>query len=146
MRASARTTLLSELGRDPCGLQRFLSQGCATGRRVLLVVDQFEEVFTLCHDEFEREAFAENLVRATQAGAATVVIALRADFYPHCARYASLRQAIAQHQEFVGPMDPVELRQAIELPAAQGGWSLEPGLADLLLRDVALAYVLHRAS
>jgi WD40 repeat protein/DNA-binding SARP family transcriptional activator len=135
-RESACTTLLSELGRDPCGLQRFLSQGRATGRRALLVVDQFEEVFTLCHDEFEREAFIENLMSATQLGAAVVVIALRADFYPHCARYASLRQAIAQHQEFVGPMDPAELRQAIELPAARGGWSIEPGLIDLLLRDV----------
>jgi WD40 repeat protein/DNA-binding SARP family transcriptional activator len=133
---STRTTLLNELGRDPCGLQRFLSQARSTGRRALLVVDQFEEVFTVCHDEFEREAFIENVLAAAQLGAASVVIALRADFYPHCARYASLRQAIAQHQEFVGPMSPAELRRAIELPAARGSWSFEPGLVDLLLRDV----------
>jgi hypothetical protein len=131
-----RAHLLHELGRDPYGLQRFLGQARSAGRRALLVVDQFEEVFTVCRDEFEREAFVENVLAAAQLGAASVVIALHADFYPHCARYASLRQAIAQHQEYVGPMSPAELRRAIEMPAARGGWSFEPGLVDLLLRDV----------
>jgi WD40 repeat protein/DNA-binding SARP family transcriptional activator len=131
-----RRRLLNELARDPFGLQRFLGSARSTGRRPLLVVDQFEEVFTLCLDEFEREAFIENLLTAAQAGAASVVVALRADFYSHCARYPALREAVAQHQEFVGPMNPAELRRAIEAPAARGDWTLERGLVELLLRDV----------
>src|SRR5207253_10832856 len=56
--------------------------------------------------------------------------------YPHCARYADLRQAVAEHQEYVGPMSSEEQRRAIELPAQRGDWKLELGLVDLLLRDV----------
>ena len=82
-----RTRLLNELARDPFGLQQFLGRARSMGRRPLLVVDQLEEVFTLCHEEFEREAFIENLLTAAHAGAASIVIALRADFYSHCARY-----------------------------------------------------------
>ena len=90
-------------------------------------MDQFEELFTLCRDPFEREAFVDNLLDASQAGgSATVLIALRADFYPHCAQYLDLRQAVAEHQEYVGPMSSEELRRAIELPAQHAEWKLEP--------------------
>ena len=132
-----RVLVLDELSRDSRGLWRWLTRRGRPGRRVMLVVDQFEELFTLCHDNFEREAFVENLLGAAeQDGPAAVVIALRADFYAHCAPYASLREAVAQHQEYVGPMTLAELRRAIEQPAQQSGWELEPALVDLLLRDV----------
>ncbi|HLZ31917.1 MAG TPA: BTAD domain-containing putative transcriptional regulator [Chloroflexota bacterium] len=132
-----RALVLDELSRDSRGLWRWLTQRVRPGRRAVLVVDQFEELFTLCHDNFEREAFAENLLGAAEPdGPAAVVIALRADFYAHCAPYASLREAVAQHQEYVGPMTLAELRRAIQEPAHQSGWELEPGLVDLLLRDV----------
>jgi WD40 repeat protein len=135
--AEERTHLASELGRDPYGLRRFLEQRLRSATRTVLVVDQFEELFTICQDGFEREAFAENLVVAADSGgSARIVITLRADFYAHCADYAPLREALAQHQEYVGPLSATELRQAIEAPADQGGWELEPGLVDLLLRDV----------
>jgi WD40 repeat protein/transcriptional regulator with XRE-family HTH domain len=106
--------------------------------RVLILIDQFEETFTLCHDEAERLAFIENLLSLAQdtASKTTVVIALRADFYSHCAQYPSLRQAVAAEQEYIGQMSPDELRRAIEEPARRGGWEFEAGLVDLLLNEV----------
>ena len=106
--------------------------------RVLILVDQFEEVFTLCHDEIERIAFIENLLSSAQdrSKKITVVIALRADFYSHCAQYPLLRQAVAAEQEYIGQMTAEELRRAIEEPAKRGGWAFEPGLVDVLLNDI----------
>ena len=130
-----REALLEELSRDPHGLRRLIKR--KQWPSVVLVVDQFEELFTLCQDPFEREAFAENIIAATDAGLSTrVVIALRADFYAQCAQYPTLREAVAQHQEYVGALGASELRQAIEGPAAHGNWEIESGLVELLLRDV----------
>jgi WD40 repeat protein/DNA-binding SARP family transcriptional activator len=108
------------------------------GERLLLVIDQFEELFTLCHNETQRSAFVDALMAAASpeaGGRTSVVIALRADFYAHCAPYAALREALAQNQEYIGPMNAEELRRAIEEPARRGGWEFEPGLVDLFLRD-----------
>lgn len=106
--------------------------------RVLILVDQFEEVFTLCRDEIERIDFIERLVSLAQETSRknTVVIALRADFYSHCAQYPLLRQVVAGEQEYIGQMTAEELRCAIQEPAKRGGWELEPGLVDILLQDV----------
>lgn len=103
-----------------------------------LVVDQFEELFTLCRDEKEQAAFVNNLLTAAlhPGGVAIVIIVLRADFYAHCARYGALRQALSQHQVYIGPMTGAELRRAIEEPAFAGHWELEPGLTDLMLHDI----------
>jgi WD40 repeat protein/transcriptional regulator with XRE-family HTH domain len=106
--------------------------------RALILVDQFEEVFTLCRDELERINFIERLISLSRepSGKYSVVIALRSDFYSHCAQYPLLRKAIAEEQEFIGQMTTEELRCAIEEPAKRGGWELEPGLVDILLQDV----------
>jgi WD40 repeat protein/serine/threonine protein kinase/DNA-binding SARP family transcriptional activator len=106
--------------------------------RLCLVIDQFEELFTLCRQDDERAAFVGNLMGAVMPeadGIVTIVIALRADFYAHCAQYADLREALARHQEYIGPMSAEELRQAIEEPALRSGWEFESGLVDLLLRE-----------
>ena len=103
------------------------------------MVDQFEELFTLCRDEFEREAFIDNLLAAVApdgGGPVTLVLTLRADFYAHLAQYPELREAVAKQQEYIGPMTAEELRRAMEEPARRGGWEFEPGLVDLILRDV----------
>jgi WD40 repeat protein/DNA-binding SARP family transcriptional activator/ABC-type branched-subunit amino acid transport system substrate-binding protein len=135
--AKERAKLVSELGRDPHGLQRFLVRRSRSDGPTMLIVDQFEELFTICQDSFEREAFVENMLAAAETDSPDrMVITLRADFYAHCGLYPSLRHALAHHQEYVGPLSATELRQAIEAPAEQGGWELEPGLVDLLLRDV----------
>lgn len=106
--------------------------------RALIVVDQFEEVFTICRDEMERIAFIEHLLACAQENSkkTSVIIALRADFYSHCAQYPLLRQAVAAEQEYIGQMTTQELRRAIEEPARRGGWEFEPGLVDILLNDV----------
>jgi WD40 repeat protein len=106
--------------------------------RALLLVDQFEEVFTLCRDELERITFIEKLLSTTKdkSGKITIVIALRADFYSHCAQYPLLRQAVAAEQEYIGQMTAEELRRAIEEPAKRGGWEFEAGLIDTLLNDI----------
>ena len=105
---------------------------------VLLLIDQFEELFTLCRSETEQAAFVDNLLTAAfqPDGKAIITIVLRADFYAQCSRFTLLRQALAKHQEYIGAMSTKELRSAIEKPAQLGHWELEPGLVDLLLRDV----------
>jgi WD40 repeat protein/transcriptional regulator with XRE-family HTH domain len=110
----------------------------ATSERLLTLVDQFEETFTLCRDESERALFIDKLLRLAQepSGRITIVIALRADFYSHCAQYPLLRQAVAAQQEYIGQMTAEELRRAIEEPAKRGGWEFERGLVDVLLHDI----------
>lgn len=105
-------------------------------RRPILVVDQFEELFTLCQNESERRFFIDKLCNAAEEGLAFVVIALRADFYAACEPYENLRRILSQNQEYIGPMKASELRRAIEEPARVYGWLFEPGLADLMLRDI----------
>jgi WD40 repeat protein/DNA-binding SARP family transcriptional activator len=110
----------------------------AEEERLLLVVDQFEEVFTSCRDEGERAAFLAALTEAAWADRyVTVVVAIRADYYGHCAPVPALAGLLAANHLLVGPMDPDELRRAIELPAHRAGLRLEPGLADAMVGEVA---------
>jgi WD40 repeat protein len=101
----------------------------------LLIVDQFEEVFTLCRDDEERRQFIDALLDAA-AGGVRVVVVLRADFYGHCATYPRLASALEEDQALVGPMTEEELRRAIERPAGHAGLLLEPGVVEGILRDV----------
>ena len=80
--------------------------GAKNGQNHLVLVDQFEETFTLCRDENERAEFIERLITIARDKPAktTVVIALRADFYSHCAQYPLLREAVAAEQEYIGQM------------------------------------------
>jgi hypothetical protein len=81
----------------------------------------------------------DNLMSAVAdgpTGPVAVAIALRADFYAHCAQFAGLRQMLGRTQVYIGPMDRDELRRTVEGPAQHGGWTLEPGLADMILDDV----------
>jgi energy-coupling factor transporter ATP-binding protein EcfA2 len=107
-------------------------------RRLVVLVDQVEEVFTLCHDEGLRQALIDNLLYASNVaeGQTMVLLAMRADFYGKCAAYPTLAAALADHQLLVGPMTEDELRRAIERPAQLAGCEFEPGLVDTLLRDV----------
>ncbi len=118
-------------GVDPeAALQRSL----AAGPPPLLVVDQLEELFTLCDDEEARARFLDALLDLR--GAAAVVVALRADFYGHCAAHPRLASALAEHQHLLGPMRSEEIRRAIEAPARAAGLRLDPGLVDTMLADV----------
>ncbi|MEO5887026.1 MAG: BMP family ABC transporter substrate-binding protein [Anaerolineales bacterium] len=136
----ATSTLMDDLSRDPRSLQIFVKRQLLLENHanVLLVIDQFEELFALCRSEEERASFIGNLLMASSetGSPVIVVITLRADFYAHCANYIALREALAQNQEYIGAMSNNELRRAIEEPARRGRWELEPGLIDLLLHDV----------
>jgi WD40 repeat protein len=106
--------------------------------RVVALVDQFEEVFTLCPKEDLREALIRNLLYAAKVaqGQTLVILTMRADFYAKCAPNADLAAALSDHHCLVGPMTEDELRQAIERPTQLVGCELEGGLVDLLLQDV----------
>ena len=110
----------------------------APDQRVVIVVDQFEEIFTSCDDESERVAFIRALCAEADHGrepAALVVIGFRADFYPHALQYPELVSALQSRQVLVGPMTAEELRTAITGPARQAGLDIEDGLVEVLLRD-----------
>jgi WD40 repeat protein/DNA-binding SARP family transcriptional activator len=106
--------------------------------RLLLAVDQFEEVFTTCQDEGERAAFLAALTEAAWAGRnVTVVVVVRADYYGHCTADPTLADLLAANHMLVGPMGADELRRAIELPARRAGLRLEPGLSAAMIGEVA---------
>ena len=106
--------------------------------RLLLAVDQLEELFTACRAETERAAFVETLARAATdpEGRAIVVVALRADFYGRFAAYPGLAAPLGANHVLVGPMQASELRRAVELPAGRVGLRVEGELTDALVDDV----------
>ncbi|TCA34341.1 hypothetical protein E0H70_07360 [Rhizobium leguminosarum bv. viciae] len=111
------------------------------GRPLLLIADQFEEVFTLIKDEALREQFIDLLLSgfAIQQSCDTpdvgLVITLRADFFGMALRYRPLSDALQGRVENLGSMQRTELRDAIEKPA--GKEAFEAGLVDTILEDVA---------
>nr|WP_243726889.1 hypothetical protein [Actinocrispum wychmicini] len=109
-----------------------------TGDHLLIVVDQFEELFTLCTDHDERTAFIKSLVAVARrtTPAASVVLGMRADFYAHASGYPDLVEALQNAQIVVGPMDRTELRRAIVEPARSANLDVDGGLVELLLREL----------
>ena len=107
--------------------------------RALLVIDQFEEVFTLCFDDEERTAFLDNILHAATipGGRVLVILAMRADFYHHCAEHDQLRALVASQQFLVGALSVDALRRVIEEPARAVGLEPEAGLVPTILADIA---------
>ncbi|WP_328349200.1 WD40 repeat domain-containing protein [Streptomyces sp. NBC_00445] len=113
-------------------------------RRLVLVVDQFEEIFTSCADRVQRDAFISALgAMAGQAIAsappAVVILSVRGDFFGHCAFYAPLAQVMQTGTFVVGPLTESELRSTITGPAAAAGLSIDVGLVDNILADLRSA-------
>jgi WD40 repeat protein/class 3 adenylate cyclase len=109
----------------------------SAGARLVLVVDQFEEVFTQASDD-ERDRFIEMITSAAldREQSVLVVIAVRADFYGQCASYAGLAGLMGSSHVLVGPMHADEFARAIELPAEAAGLRIEPELTAALVADV----------
>lgn len=105
--------------------------------RLLLAVDQFEELFTQCKDPQEQQAFVDNLVSAAQAqGAVTVLLSMRADFYGRVSQFHNLPDLISQEQVYIKPMAEEDLVRAIAEPAKRGGWQFVEGLVEQFVADV----------
>ena len=114
--------------------------------RLVVVVDQFEEVFTYrpqegparARFEQDRDQFFANLLNAaaTPGGRVALVLTMRADFLSACAPFPQLSAVLSTHQELVGPMTAAALREAIERPAYLVSCEVEPPLTERLLADV----------
>ncbi|MGW2746087.1 nSTAND1 domain-containing NTPase [Streptomyces sp. NPDC001450] len=112
--------------------------------RPVIIVDQFEETFTLCPDETDRRTFLQFLHAACTPPAdspgpapAVVVLGIRADFYEQCLVYPELADALQHRHMVLGPLTTAELREAVTGPAKAVGLELEPGLAELIVREVS---------
>ncbi len=110
--------------------------------KVVIVVDQFEEVFTLCKDKnvAERKQFFACLLGAVEkaAGKLCVILAMRADFFGKCLEqeYSGLGQKIQDNLVSVTPMNQEQLREAIARPAKRVNLRVEEGLIEQMLTDV----------
>ncbi|MFC5830028.1 NACHT and WD repeat domain-containing protein [Nonomuraea insulae] len=150
--AATPAAVQEELAADPRRCVPMLAHaleaadGPDAAKRVVIVVDQFEELFTQCADEPQRATFitlladlaAPRVDAAEQARPphAFVVAGLRADFYADCAHYPQLRDALEDRQLLVGAMSSDELRETVIYPACDVGLDIEDGLVELLLSDL----------
>jgi len=122
-------------------LQRILVQD-PVAERFLLVIDQFEELFTLSQDGEERRLFMQELLATAEKGASPrpasfrLLLTLRADFMGQALAYRPFADALQDGSLMLGPMNRAELKSAIEKPAQLQGAAFETGLVQRLLADV----------
>ncbi len=118
--------------------KRHYAAQAAGAERLVLVADQFEELFTYKESEPEREVFLNHLLDAAgeRDGPLTVILTLRADFYSHCLGVRPLADRLERRVVNIGPMTEGELRRAIEEPARSVGVRFEAGLVERILEDV----------
>lgn len=131
------TALETALGGDSTDLKRAVTETLRTSpnaQRLLLVIDQFEEVFTLA--EQEAVPFGETLLRLSLVPNSYLILTVRADFYPELMG-SPLWQKIKSRRLEVVPLSAVELRQAISRPAEDVGVFVEPALVERLTVDAA---------
>jgi|GEM_PF-1256466 len=135
--------------RSAAGLDKNIQQGLVTleqiisriiehnpGKRLLLFIDQFEELYTLCKKE-EQERFTDLMLQAIHQNNLTLVFTLRADFYGFVLAYRPLRDALQQFTpQLLSAMNREELLQAIEQPAQKIEVQLEAQLSQRILDDV----------
>jgi hypothetical protein len=131
-------TPCGEFAAEPRNVHRTVRRITAEGppdAEVVLVVDQFEEIFTVCRTAEERRRFVSALVFAasTAKSRCRVVLGVRADFYAHCAEEPELVEALRDAQLTVGPMNADELHRAIVRPAARVGCRVEGRLLSHLV-------------
>ncbi|MGD2177518.1 MAG: BTAD domain-containing putative transcriptional regulator, partial [Anaerolineae bacterium] len=125
-------------------IQRALDKRPA-GTRLLFVLDQFEELYTLCPEPELRHRFLDGLLAAVQAASEqhlprfALLLTLRADFMGHALAHRPFADALQDGSLMMGPMSRDELRRAIEKPAEAQGAAFEAGLVERLLDDVGKA-------
>jgi hypothetical protein len=102
--------------------------------RTVLAVDQTEEVFALCEDLEERREFLERL--AQEATRRPVILTMRGDRLAQVTEHAGFSRLVERGLHLVGALEVEALREAVTGPAQQAGLVLEPGLVDVLVREV----------
>jgi WD40 repeat protein/class 3 adenylate cyclase/energy-coupling factor transporter ATP-binding protein EcfA2 len=133
-------SLMEQLERDEHGLHRAILRLLPSdGSELVLVIDQFEEVFTLVEDEAVRTHFLGSLEAAATDphSRLRVVVTLRADFYDRPLRYRGFAELFKSRVEAVVPLSGEEIERAISGPAKRVDVTLEPGLVAAMLADVA---------
>jgi len=108
--------------------------GMPRGAGSVLLVDQCEEALAMGDSSTERVGFFAAL--ADFAGSGKLIVTLRADRLGEVSVYPAFAHLVERGLYLLGPMNQVELRRAIEGPAEQAGLRLEPGLVDLLVREI----------
>ncbi len=133
-------SLLTQLREDERGLLRAVRRALPADPRIelVLVIDQFEEVFTQAADESVRAHLLDSLVTAAldPRSRVRIILTLRADFVGRALEYVDFGDLLRQRTEFVLPLTPDELEQAIVKPAQRVGLILEPGLPEAIIREV----------
>jgi WD40 repeat protein len=132
--------LADEIERDEEGLIRAAGWVLPDDRsELLLVIDQFEELFTLVDDEDRRASFLASVVAAAThpRSRVRVVITIRADFYDRPLLYRTLAELVRARTEVVVPLTTEELERAVAGPAERVGVTVAPGLVAQLVADVA---------
>jgi hypothetical protein len=120
--------------------ETLLNQVATKTTPLVLLIDQFEEVYTLCENPEESRAFINNLITAIQPESKLdllVILTLRSDFLGATQRHGLLNQIIARQAVIVPMMSEAELRDAISRPAEQAKHPLELALVDLLVEQAA---------
>lgn len=132
------STLMPQLREDDRGLLRAVKRALPDRQEgLVLVLDQFEEVFTLVEDERVRRHFLDSLyaVAADPRSPLVVVATLRADFYDRPLSYRQAGELLRERAEVVLPMSAEELERVIVLPAARMGIGLETNLLAAIVQD-----------
>ena len=105
--------------------------------KVLLIADQFEELYTNCQEKEKQHRFLEQVLQVVNNNAQFYfVLTLRADFLVYALSYRPFADALQDTDLKLGPMNREELRQVIEEPAKLQGVNLQAGLSELILKDV----------
>ena len=127
---------IEKLREDPYYLAKRVT--AAHTMPVVLVVDQFEETFTLCHDEAARETFINNLLNLVQAEDSRhlVILTMRTDYESYLHKMPRFQSVFAQGEIRVTGMNSAELREAIEKPAQSVGLKFDDDLIDTIIREI----------
>jgi DNA-binding SARP family transcriptional activator/WD40 repeat protein len=141
MRVAVRppSDLLGRLESGPRGLLEVADAIVPDGSELLVIVDQFEETFTLTENEDDRALFLESLRVATAdpMSRVRVIVTLRADFYDRPLRYPRMGELLGSSTEVLSPLTPEELERAIVRPAEHSGLQVDRGLVPQIAADVA---------
>ena len=111
--------------------------------RILLIADQFEELYTFCSDELTRRQFLDTLLETFYAFAEAsslsivLVVTMRADFLGNFLSYRPIADVLQQGNILLGPMNLEELRDVIEKPAQKLGVTFQSGLVERILDDLS---------